>query len=506
MNVSPVIEKFNSSKAKGYLEKALSSYYFPFVTAVVTVLSTTFGLEPLMIWYICLCGAAICLCCKDVSPTIGLFMFMHVIVSMKHSPDARGVEWCEPTYMTTPVFIAQATVAILLFAGAAAFRIVTGIVNRRFKITPIFIGLCAYCTALVLNGLLSSKYYYMDTLYGLGMGAIILFTFVFIRGNVAVDETTYKRIAFAVVAFCLNLALQLVITYISLEVVQDGVIKRGLIAFGWGTYNQFGMLITMCIPSWFYLAAKMKNGWTYLFGVPFNLLIVGLSMSRQAILMSAVLTLACCIWYFIVCDKVRRIAGGIIIGITVIIVLITFLVIKEDLAFVIKDLLSNFATGSGRTGIWDEGLKKFLHNPVFGNGFFDVSATDPASPGFNGEGSGITEAVPFMCHNTIVQLLFCSGIVGTVAYLLHRTQTVLSLIANPSAGRFFIAFTVSAIILTSLLDNHLFYPLPLFIYAPLLAVFAASEKKAEEIQTAPSVVPAVARTQGQNEDCPADIV
>ncbi|MGN1060339.1 MAG: O-antigen ligase family protein [Candidatus Coproplasma sp.] len=478
MSFSQTIEKFNNSKVKSFAAKAFSSYIFPFVTAAITLVSSIFGLEPLVIWYICLCGAAICLCCKDVSPVICLFVFMHIIVSLQHSPDKR-VEWCDPTYMTSPAFLTQAAVAILIFLIAIVYRIVDSIIKHRFKITPIFIGLCAYFTALVLNGLFSTKYYFMDTVYGLGIGAIILFMFVFISGNVVVNEGTYKRIAVVFVAFCMTLALQLLHAYLSLGVVKDGVIIRGLIQFGWGTYNQFGMVITMCIPAWFFLAAKCKKGVLFLLGVPFNLAVVVLGMSRQAILMAGVLAVICCVWYLIIAPKKYKIYGGSFMLVAVVIALIVLLVKREEFANIFKDLAASFTTGSGRTGIWQDGLKKFLHNPVFGNGFYDISATWHETPGYIGAGYGFTEAVPFMCHNTFIQLLFACGLVGFVAYIVHRVQTVISLFKNPDAGRFFLMFTICGILLTSLLDNHVFYPLPLFIYSPLLAVFAVSEKRQE---------------------------
>ncbi|MGN1373382.1 MAG: O-antigen ligase family protein [Candidatus Coproplasma sp.] len=478
MDCSGVVGKFNINKVKAIAEKIFTSPAFPFVTAGVTVLSTTFGLEPLIIWYICLCGAAITLCCKDISPVVCLFVFMNTIISMKHSPDAR-VEWCDETYMTSTAFIIQATIAILIFAGSAVYRIVDSIIKHRFKITPIFIGLCAYVVALLLNGLFSSKYYFMDTVYGLGMGAIILFMFVYISGNVVVNQDTYKRIAIVLVAFCLSLALQLLEAYITLEVVVDGVINRGRIQFGWGTYNQFGMLITVCIPAWFFLATKFKYGYLFLLGVAFNLAVAVLCMSRQAILCSAVIAVACCIWYLVTVPKKQKIFGGVVLIAFAIAALVVFLVKKEEFMEMFKDLATSFSTGSGRTKIWRDGLKKFLHNPIFGNGFYDITATETNTPGFNGEGYGFTEAIPFMCHNTLVQLLFACGAVGLIAYAVHRGQTIISLFKNPDGGRFFLMFTISGILFTSLLDNHIFYPLPLFLYTTLLAVFAVSEKRKE---------------------------
>ncbi|MGN0806919.1 MAG: O-antigen ligase family protein [Candidatus Coproplasma sp.] len=485
MGFSEAIKKINLAKIKEVCEKAFSSYIFPFVTAAVTVICTTFGLEPLIIWYICLCGAAISLFCKDVSPAICMFVFMHILVSMQHSPDPRvQLDWFDPAFMTSIAFIIQASVAVALFAGSCIYRIVDSIIKHRFKITPIFIGLCVYVAALLLCGFFSDKYYYMDTVLALGIGAVILVMFVYTSGNVVINEKTYKRIAVIFVALCIALAIQLLVTYIMLDVVVDGEINRTKIQFGWGTYNQFGMLITMCIPAWFYLAAKCKNGFLYLIGVPFNLFVSLMCMSRQAILMSAVLIVCCLIWYLITVPKKQKLYGGAVtLGFVVlglIACLILYLCKREVVTAFFGDLSTQFITGSGRTDIWQEGLKQFLHNPVFGNGFYDLTAA-AWKPGYCGEGYGATDVIPFMCHNTFVQLLYCGGIVGLAAYLFHRVQTVISLFKNPDSGRLFIAFTECGILLTSLLDNHIFYFLPLFIYTPLLAVFAVSEKKEQAI-------------------------
>lgn len=471
MNFFTVIEKFNNSKFKSVTEKVFSSYAFPFVTAAVSVLSATFGLEVFAIWYICICGTLISLCCKDLSPVICLFVFMSLIVSVKHSP-FNG----DAGYMLSTGFLSQAIIAVFFFVVSAIYRIVDGIIKHRFKINSIFIGLCVYICALILNGIFSNKLYYMDTVYGLAVGAILLFAFVYISGNVELNKNTYLRIAYIFVALTITLGVQLLTVYISSDVIVNGSIDRNKIGFGWGTYNQFGVLITTCIPVWFYLANKYKYGYFFILGVILNLFIAFFCMSRQAILASVFLVCVCSVWYLITAKKYNRLFGGIILLVIVLTGLICVLIKKDWLSYVFAGLINNFLSGSGRTTVWQNSIKKFLDNPIFGNGFYDLSEESKLSPGFLGQGQAFTEVVPFMAHNTILQLLYCSGIVGLLAYLYHRYQTVLSLVKNPTANRVFIALTICGILLTSLLDNHIFYPFPLFIYGVLLGLFSASEK------------------------------
>ncbi len=480
MGLGELAEKFNNSRIKQLAERFFGSYVFPYVTAALTVLCSALGLEPLIIWFICLCGAAVIFCRKDVSPVITLLIFLNVFVSMQHSPDKRGIEWCDPTYMTSVPFLVQASIAVAIFVIPVLYRLVDGVVKRRFKPTPMFMGLCVFCTALVMNGLFAENYYYMNIIYGLGLAAILLVMFVFISGNVQPDETTYKRIAVTFTALCAALALQLLVAYITLDVVQGGQIDRGSIKFGWGTYNQFGVLITMCLPAWFYLAIKCRHGWAFLFGALFNLAVVVLSMSRQAIMASVFIIIAGLVWYFIATDKKKRIIGGAVAGAVLLITLIFIIVKQKELGVLFSDLGASFITGSGRTNIWKDGIKKFMDYPLFGNGFYDITAKEWLTPGYCGEGSGFTQAIPFMCHNTFVQLLFSCGLIGFGAYILHRVQTVISLFRNPDGGRILIVLTLCGLLATSLLDNHIFYPLPLFVYAMLLAVFTVSEKKQDK--------------------------
>ena len=81
-----------------------------------------------------------------------------------------------------------------------------------------------------------------------------------------------------------------------------------------------------------------------------------------------------------------------------------------------------------------------------------------------------------MCHNTVLQLLSSCGIVGLIAYLIHRTQTVISFFRKITLQRSFIALTILSILVICLFDNHIFNIFPTIIYGALTAIFDKSEK------------------------------
>ena len=84
--------------------------------------------------------------------------------------------------------------------------------------------------------------------------------------------------------------------------------------------------------------------------------------------------------------------------------------------------------------------------------------------------------MPDMYHNTIFELIAVGGLVALIPYVMHRVHTIISFIKNPTTDRFFIGLTLFALLIMSLLDNHIFYILPTLIYSFLTAVLIKSEK------------------------------
>lgn len=473
MNFAAVAENWGKSKIVRVIDRALSSYFFPIVTSLVVFLCYYFGGEVVSVWYMCLSGAAIMLCCKDVTPIISLFLYTNTFVSVQHSPAYMGAasDYLFQTPQLVPLIIAA-----VIFIAALLARLIYCIVARKFKLTPIFWGLTAFSVSLILCGLNFTQYTPLNLAYGLGVSVILIGIFVLLCGNMQVSARTFKMIAYYFMIFFAMLFFMLVIAYATYEgLIVDGMVYRSKLDFGWGTYNAMGMLLTICIPVWFYMAGDGKWSWAYLFGGTLNLAACIISMSRQAILMSVLTCIACSIWLIIRSKgKLKIINSCIIVGV-IVVTAIACGIAHKQLAVFFESLTTSLATGSGRVGIWDKGIKNFLDRPVFGVGFFDPRAVS-GQPGYSG--GNLTFCIPRMCHNTIIQMMSACGLVGIVAYLFHRAQTIISFINNPSADRLYLFFTGAAFLLVCLLDNHMFYFTPTLIYISLLALLALSEKGA----------------------------
>lgn len=464
--------QFNLQRVIDALRVFVGSNYFPFVTAVITLFCYYMALDLVLIWYIALVGAFIFIFMRDTTPLITVFLFMNIMISMGNSPThAAGND--NDYYFQTPV-LAQIGVAVGLFAVGGIYRAVVDIKNGNFKVSPTFFGLCVFAVCLVLNGVLSDGYSPMNAVYGFILAFLFLGLFVACFGSVTINGHTYKRIAWAFFALSVCVVIELIVAYCTYDKLwtSTGGIDRNQLYFGWGIYNTIGMLFTVSMPSAAYLARRYRRG-GHFFTVYLVVLLVCafLSMSRQAMLCGSLVFLICAAWILIKCPE-RWLNAAIFVG-SALVAVIVLAVKHEWFGGVASMLFENFFYGSGRSTLYENAIQTFMANPVFGDGFYRDLAEDPGAVG--------VPLVPDMYHNTILELMAVGGLVATIPYVIHRVHTVISFIKNPNENRFYVALTLFALLILSLLDNHIFYILPTLFYTFLTAVLIKSETGNESV-------------------------
>ena len=470
MRLKQIGEFVENSKVTLFLRRALSSYFFPLVTAGVMLSCYYLGCEVAEIWYICLSGACILICCKDASPLICNLLFLNVLTSVGHSPSYLGAN---SDYLIRPANLAQEIIAVIILAVPLIYRTVDGLLKRRVRFSATFWSVMALCVAFMLGGIFSPQYTPKNLLFGFELSLAILGVYVFVCGNVELGQPAFKRIALYMVALCGVVAIELTVAYCTYEgLIVGGAVVREKLYMGWGTYNQMGMLLTLTVPSFFYLAGKFKYGAGFLIGGIANVVLCFLCMSRQAALVSTVIFVACCVWLFIADKGVKRIIDASAVAAIIIIITAVLLANGQEVKEFFSSLRQSLETGSGRTTLWRDALRNWLHKPLFGVGFYNPLA-ESGQVGYFGNGLGYS--IPRMAHNTVFQIASACGTIGVCAYVIHRTQTVISYISNVNCERTFIALTLCALLGVSLLDNHLFYFLPTIVYAAFTALLAASE-------------------------------
>lgn len=465
------ILKIKNSGAVKTLQEVLSSKFFPFITAVIFLFCYYLGWDMVLAYYVAFCGILILLLLDDVSPIITLMIFVSVLVTYNNSPSSIMLN---SDYYFRAHNLAQVVTLLLLLFLSGAYRVAATVLSKKFVLTPVFYGLCAFSVALLCSGLFSNNYFFAQFLYGLGMAVCFLLVFACLKDNIKVDENLFERIAFSFFAFGLLLLIELFVKYISTEnIIVNGEILRTKLVFGWGVWNTMGMFLVLCIPPVFYLAKTHKYG--YLFTAFSTILFISsfMSCSRQAIIASLIIY-PVCVALLLLNKKDRIIDVSILAGFLVFVAIIMIINRDTFVKFFIdlfKKLVSNSELdGNGRKTLWDEAVSHFKSAPIFGTGFFTSQFKN--DPHFTS-----IPIIPLMAHNTLFELLSACGIIGVITYLAHRILTVMSFIKNVTFERSIIALTIMTILITSLFDNHIFYIFPTIIYSALLAVFVASENK-----------------------------
>lgn len=469
-------EKIEQLKNGGFLKAlkaGLSSKYFPFVSAAVTLLCYYLGWDIVLIYYIAISGILVLTLLDDITPIISVFLFMSILISYKNSPS--NIMGNSDYYFKT-ANLALIFTAFALFVSAAIYRIILTIIRKKFKLNSAFFGMCAFAAVLLLNGMFSEGYISKNLLYGLIMAASFLGIFSALKDNLKLDSEGYEKIAFSFFAFSIVLIIELAVKYITTEdIFVDGQFLRTNLTFGWGIWNTMGMWLSMCIPAVFYLAVKKNYGFVFTLYSVFLLIATMLSGSRQAMLISGIIYVLC-IFYLFKSGK-YRIPNLCIIG-AVILAGAIILIVKHEVIFdYLKEFFNDFISngelnGNGRAKLWRRGIKNYRSAPLLGVGFYSGFYNLIGFDGFSGLGF-----VPDMCHNTIIQILSSCGTLGLIAYLVHRVQSVVHYCKNITMESTFVALTILSLILVSLVDNHLFNIFPTIIYSSLAAALFGSVKQ-----------------------------
>lgn len=460
-----------------WLQRAFGSVLFPVITAAVTLICYYCGWDMATIFYIGTCYLLILLFCKDVTPAFCLFLFMDIIISLQNTPSylIENLGGTVSAFYTSAENLISIIILVAADVTALFYRAIRTALRRSLNLTPMGLGMCFMAFAIALNGIFYEKYTIIDLGYGVLIGLCFAAIYFLISACVTVNKQTFEKIAVYFAVFFIALAFELIAAYFTREgLFANGKINRTKLFFGWGMYNTMGMLLCLCMPALFYLAIIKKLGWIFTALAMGDVVCIILSMSRQSILCGAIMFIICFIWLCVKRGGLYRLINLVmpaaLVGACAVVLYHHYDLISASFG----SLLDGINSGGGRFTLWQQALANYRDYPAFGVGFFASIEGDPGFPNI--------ELVPDMYHDTLLQMMGSCGTLGLIAYIIHRAQTVYSYAKRITTGRTFLTLSILALVLVSVLDNHLFYFFPTIIYAALTAMLSASQKRNDEIR------------------------
>ncbi len=442
------------------LRKFFSGKIYPLILAVSILISHSFSIEEFGITIVLSTVFLGLLVCDDlkffIAPlTYSLFMFSEKSVS--------SGKYYEAPYL---IAIACGSLALISFL-VAHFIIYRKSINfKGFTKSKLLLGFLLLSGAALLNGCLNFKEYQIgNILYALAFIFSLLGIFFLFSINLNKDSKLTDYLIYILYIMSILVTLELFIAFTNQIQIVDGEIVKESVKVGWGMWNNIGGVLSLLLPIHFFYASTVKK-----FGPIFfitGLISYGaivLTLSRSSLLTASFILLACVI---ISCfcgnnKLINRIFTAVLFSLGV----LGFIALWGKISSILGDYLARGLDDNGRFEMYLHGLKNFLSHPLFGGGFNSSYATEHQFIIF----------LPYRYHNTIIQMMATCGLVGISSYLFHRFQTVKLFISKRCLPNIFLALSILALLLTSLLDNHFFNIYPAFIYTVILVVVEKAQK------------------------------
>lgn len=410
-----------------------------------------------------LVGCYVCLLGDDLLPLMPILTACYISVSTRNNPGLND----HSVFNTQSWYIA---LILAPFVLCLLYRLCTdkqiggkAFLTKKRRMLP---GMVILGIAYVLGGLFSPAYpdlWKKNVLFALLQFAAIAVPYYIFSG--AVDWNKAPRDYFPWIGFITGgmLVLQILRIYVHGDVIVDGVIIRDRIFTGWGMYNNIGCFLAMMIPFAFYLASRYHKGWIGTVVGSVFLLGVFFTCSRSSILVGGAVYLLCIMLMLFSAKNRKGNTVALIIFLSALV--LTVAVFHKQILQLFRSVLDRGFDPNNRNFIYEAGFKQFLRYPIFGGSFYPIDFV----PYDFSVVEGFSAFLPPRWHNTVIQLLACTGIVGLGAYVFHRHQMVRTFLRDRTREKAFIACSIAVLLGCSLLDCHMFNLGPVLFYSTGLA-------------------------------------
>lgn len=447
----PLIQRIN-----GFL----ASPVYIMLVILAAAVANLFALELPVYTVFVLVGVYTVVLGKDLLPWVPMIVCGYLAPSVGSNPGKTDQSIFNAGHGGEYVLALAAVVVLALLVYACTHT--KEFFGRKRYFLP---GLLLLTGAYLLGGLFSPahpQFTGKNLVFAALQGASLIVPYFVISGGVRWEESRKDYFCWTGFGVGLLLIVEILGVYLTGRITEHGVIVREQIYTGWGMHNNMGGLLAMMIPFAFYMGHRYGRGWLgILTGCGFLGGVI-LTCSRSSIIMGAAIFLVCLVALLRTYHtKKDWLALGVLVGVGAVAVL----VFHRQLGKLFWNLISKGTSLNYRDEIWAEGWKQFKEYPVFGGGFFpidyvpyDFSTVDSFSGFF-----------PPRWHNTVIQLLASTGIVGALAYAFHRVQTVRLVLKRKSREVLCVGASMLVLVATCIFDCHFFNIGPVLFYSMGLA-------------------------------------
>lgn len=444
------------------------SGWFAALAALLMACSEIFGLEIFVIYAYLVFGLLIVLFADDMLGIVPMVCCGYMIFSAENNPGKFPDSLFAQPQGQLALFYAVAVIAVMLIG-----RLVSMLLEREKRGVPkLTVGFLLLGVSYLLGGAFSPYYDGRTVLMGFVQIAALCGFYFYLYYTVRWDRVPKGYLPMVISIIGVGMLAEIVGMYFGEGVIrEDGSINRVALYTGWGIYNNVGCVMAMCMPAPVYFAVKNKNGWAYSILCTVFYLGVMLTQSRGAMLFGSVVYLGCVVVTLVGSKKKERLWNAVVFAVLLVAVLISAVVFRDKVKDLFASIIDQGWNDAARFATWKACWQRFLEYPGFGVGFYKTPGTLMTEDGMLTEFVDGTPEGTFLAlraHNTFFQLISTGGTFAIVAYLVHRVQTLILCFRRPNAEKIVAALCVASLLLTSMVDCHVFNMGPGLMYSAWL--------------------------------------
>lgn len=449
------------------MRKYFRSIFHLIIVGLLTLVSALFALEvPVFYCYLALSLLAY-LFCEDAIGIVPVILYAYASLSFQNNPfQNRPEQIANAPLFTNTAMILQIAYCAGIIVLFLLVRTLYNLVTKPERGAPrLWLGFTLLGAGYLLGGA-GTKYYCANSVI-FSVLNILCVSLLYFTFRYAIDwKNLEKDYVFRLICvFGAVVMAQIIGAYFREGVIVDGASLRWTLGTGWGHYNTVGCVMAMCACAPLYFTVTKKHGWAFTALSVLYMVGVVLSQSRGSILFGGIAFFIALVYALVKAQKRERNGSLILLAVCAVAVIVAGACFFDKVKDFFESMLKLKADPNGRLVLFKEAWNYFLSSPVFGAGWGGNKWL---------EGKALFEF--FMAHNTLMQLLGSFGVVGTVCYSVHRVQTGILVFKRPSAEKYFCAFCILVLLLTCMMDVHIFScNIAVLLYSGVLAFMEGTD-------------------------------
>lgn len=375
-------------------------------------------------------------------PLLGLFSFFVLIFCDDPKnifPIILMFGMFVPSHPTISDYIVITISVIIAIIGAIYFTIKQFVLKRQMRKGKMFWAFIVELIVLLLGGIIG----HFNILHSLLVFAFVLLTYFIYWLSINFTQNLKTFLFYSFIAMGFILTAQILISYAFVDdTFFNAISSKNIFTIGLININMVAVYTTLATISAFALGYKHKRDYLFILLGMFFALVTYFTYSRICTLICFLALVGLIIFTFIKSNnkKILLITGGTFLLIAGIFVGIYF----EEISYLLTYPLKMGISGNGRETLWPWCWEQFVENPVFGVGFVSEDAPVPG---------GYRVSSIILAHNTVLQYLTSTGVVGTIIITYFYFKKYKTLCEHFSIVKLFNLVGIIAIALTGITDK-----------------------------------------------------